>query len=158
LDPTFHLSGEPVPRTVFTEPPALPALGEFPPVDGPGRVFEFDGESISVAFLGEDYHREAVGSRYVLYDDGTLALQHRAGALLHYGGYPTGIVGSPGPSDRKGTYLQSGDLVVMRGVLPGDSDYPWGTARLIGDQLEVVISGNWVDDGLSGSGVYLRAP
>ena len=62
-------------------PPAPVQPADFPALLKPGRIF---GSPTPLSFPLQPY---TVGSRFVLYDDGTFALQYYAGSLEYRGEY-----------------------------------------------------------------------
>jgi len=97
----------PTSPTASTSPPA----GPFPDVLRPARVYAFVDAPSNVA----DYTR---ASRFVLYDDGSFALQY-------------------GRGEYRGTYTEADALIVFQWE-GGSAAVPWGaTGSLSGDLLSV---------------------
>ena len=116
--------GEPLSPTAPTRPvqsalPIAPAptptppVGSFPPVSGPARIYAFDRQA---SYPVQSY---TVGSRYVLYDDGTFALQY-----LTAGEY-------------RGRYREASTTVTLDFDGFGDAG---ATGTLVGDMLTVQYS------------------
>jgi hypothetical protein len=84
---------------------------EFPPVSRPARIYLFaDAASYPVSEI-------TVGSRYVLYDDGTFALQY---------------LRSRGSSEYRGTYKEANGLLTFEWE-GWSAAGPWGATALLGD-------------------------
>jgi hypothetical protein len=143
----YYLSGGPV-EPVVPEP--LPPLGDYPALEGPGRVFEFDMSTL-VNPTPESL-RALSGTRYVLYENGAFTYQVRAGGLLRYD--MGRLWGTPEAWEAKGTYTEAGTSLVLQ--------WPWGpdwsaTATLVGDRLSVEPSIN-VQFDFAPQASYLRVP
>ena len=118
-------SGTPTQPTTTTgptaSPPAPPPLPppafDFPAVSRPARIYPF------ARALSYPVHEWTSGSRYVLYDDGTFALQY----LYSQGG------------EYRGTYTEANGLVTLHWQLNQDVAVPWRpvTATLVADSLTV---------------------
>jgi hypothetical protein len=95
----------PVPPVVTSPPPRA-----YPPLSGPGIVFEFSG---LLSYPVSDYTRN---SRYVLYDSGTFAFQYLAFDAEYVGSYledGAGIRFIFGPRS-EATGIRKGDFLEVR--------------------------------------------
>jgi hypothetical protein len=145
MHPTL-LNGEPVTPYVL---PVLPALGDYPPLRGPGRVFEFFETRSTVTELGQ---RALQGTRYVLYNNGTFALQQRANAEISYN-LRGELVGLPA-RESTGTYVEAGTTIKLEWS-PADGS---AVASIIGERLTVEPDAIADVQGTAPAATYVRVP
>jgi hypothetical protein len=139
------------------------ALGFFPPVTGPSRIYVFS----ELAPPGLDGHDDLDGStmsyagasRYVLYDDGRFALQDSLPSWSS----------EPAPHQLLGTYVETAGSVTLHwdanSTIPADYPYPaerwpgpWeATATITDETLTVTYNFRMGFEGFL-NGVYVRVP
>lgn len=109
-------TGPTTPTATTASPPTPPPGSGFPGVTRPARIYLFARE---LSYPVREYTR---GSRYVLYDDGTFALQY---------------LQSQGSSEYRGTYKDANGLITF-GWEGWSAAGPWGaTGSLNDDSLTV---------------------
>jgi hypothetical protein len=109
--PTAPTSTNPVPATTAPAPMA-DSPRSFPPVSRPARIYVGDDLPQSAA------HGSSVATRYVLYDDGTFALQYSSAKRPFF--------------EYRGTYTEANALVIFVWEASSVAG-PWGATGLLSD-------------------------
>jgi len=97
----------PIGTTASPPTPPAPPAGSFPAVSRPARIYVFANG------LRYPVQHWTIGSRYVLYDDGTFALQY---------------LGSQGPFEYHGRYTEANAIITFRWEANQDVAAPWRPA------------------------------
>jgi hypothetical protein len=135
--------GDSVAPTAPTTPAATrvstatpPPVSGFPPVSKPARIYLFASE---LSYQVRDFTR---GSRYVLHDDGTFALQY---------------LQSRGSPEYRGTYTETNGLLTF--AWEGWSTAgPWGASGSLSDESLTVRYNTIMELSDFENAVYVRTP